>query len=221
GDEVSAILPLLKARTKVDFGCYRKPTLRRRIQRRMSLRHMTATDEYLRLLRSDEEEVKALRKDLLITVTSFFRDPQAWQVLADQVIPAIVARSGEHDALRVWVPACSSGEEAYSIAMLLIEQLDRDRKRCHLQVFASDVDADALEVARAGLYPDSISTDVTPERLQRFFSKEEQSYRVSKDLRECVIVAQQNLLTDPPFSKLDLVSCRNVLMYLEPAVQDR
>jgi two-component system CheB/CheR fusion protein len=166
--------------------------------------------------------VKALQKDLLINVTSFFRDPQAWQVLADQVIPAIVARAaGNNDALRVWVPACSSGEEAYSIAMLLIEQLHRDRKRCHLQVFASDIDEEALEAGRRGLYPESISTDVTPERLQRFFSKEEQSYRVSKDLRECVIVAQQNLLSDPPFSKLDLVSCRNVLMYLEPAVQDR
>ena len=221
-DEVTAILPLLKkARPNFDFGCYRKPTLRRRIQRRMSLRHITSTAEYVRLLRSDEEEVKALRKDLLISVTSFFRNPQAWQVLADQVIPAIVARRGEHDALRVWVPACASGEEAYSVAMLLIEQLQRDRKRCQLQVFASDVDTDALEVARAGLYPESISTDVTPERLKRFFSKEEHSYRVNKDLRECVIVAQQNVLTDPPFSKLDLVSCRNLLIYLEPAVQHR
>ena len=221
GDEVTAILPFLKARANFDFGCYRKPTLRRRIQRRMSLRHLRSTAEYLRLLRGDEEEVKALRKDLLISVTSFFRDPPAWQFLADQVIPAIVARRGENDPLRVWVPACSSGEEAYSIAMLLIEELQRDRKSCRLQVFASDVDTDALEVARAGLYPESISTDVTPERLRRFFSKEEHSYRVNKELRECVIFAQQNLLTDPPFSKLDLVSCRNLLMYLEPAVQDR
>jgi len=220
-DEVLAILPFLNARANIDFGCYRKPTLRRRIQRRMSLQHITSTVEYLRLLRSDEDELKALRKDLLISVTSFFREPQAWQILADQVIPAIVKRRREHDVLRVWVPACSSGEEAYSIAMLLIEQLQRDRERCHLQVFASDVDADALKVARAALYPESISTDVTPERLRRFFSKEEQSYRVSKELRDCVIVAQQNLLTDPPFSKLDLVSCRNFLMYLEPAVQDR
>jgi two-component system, chemotaxis family, CheB/CheR fusion protein len=220
-DLVTAILALLKARANLDFGCYRKPTLRRRIHRRMSLQHIASTAEYLRLLRSDEDEVKALRKDLLINVTSFFRDPQAWQILADQVIPAIVARRKEHDVLRVWVPACSSGEEAYSIAILLLEQLQRDRKRRHLQVFASDVDADALEVARAGLYPESISAGVTPERLRHFFSKEEHSYRVSKDLRECVVVAEQNLLTDPPFSKLDLISCRNLLVYLEPSVQDR
>ena len=218
-DDLMPVLAILHARSKFDFRCYKKESLRRRVQRRMSLHHLTRLTDYLRVLRSDPDEVNALRKDLLISVTSFFRDSQAWQALEQHVIPRIVERKDPSHGVRVWVPSCATGEEAYSVAMLLIEQLVAAEKNCVLQIFASDVDTDALEVARAGIYPESIAADVSPERLRRFLVKEGNSYRVHKDLRESVIFAQQNLLSDPPFSKIDLITCRNVLMYLEPATQ--
>ena len=163
----------------------------------------------------------ALFKDLLINVTSFFREPAAWQVLQEQVIRRLVAEKDADAPLRVWVPACATGEEAYSIAMVLIEEIEAAGKSCRLQVFASDVDAEALETARAGVYPEGIAAHVSPERLSRFFIKSEHRYRVSKELRDTVVFAQQSLVGDPPFSRLDLISCRNLLIYLEPAVQER
>jgi two-component system CheB/CheR fusion protein len=187
----------------------------------MSLRHVAGMAEYLRLLRGNADEVKALAKDLLISVTSFFRDRPAWQFLEDEIIPRIVDAKSSGQPLRIWVPGCATGEEAYSVAILLIERLQAAQKSCSLQIFASDTDGDALDVARAGVYPESIAADVTSGRLRRFFVKEEHTYRVDKELRETVIFAQQNLLSDPPFSRLDLVSCRNFLMYLEPAVQEK
>src|SRR6185436_6567529 len=166
-------------------------------------------------------EAAALFDDLLISVTGFFRDPEAWRFLQEQVIRPLVLRTDAQAALRVWVPGCSTGEEPYSVAMLLVEELEAARQSRPIQIFASDVDAGALEFARAGLYADGIAADITPERLARFFVEEDHRFRVTKTLREAVVFARQNLVADPPFSHLDLISCRNVLMYFEPGAQKK
>jgi two-component system, chemotaxis family, CheB/CheR fusion protein len=220
-DHLGDVLAVLRTRTKFDFGAYKRATLQRRIQRRMSLRHIEGIPEYLHLLRGDPAELAALRKDLLIAVTRFFRDPKGWAAVQKEVVPRLLERKAPGEVLRAWVPGCATGEEAYTVAMLLIEGMHAAGKSCPIQIFASDVDPDAIEVARAGAYSESIERDVEPERLRRFFAKREHGYRVSKELRECVVFAHQNLLADPPFSRLDLVSCRNLLMYLEPAAQNR
>ena len=220
-DPLTTAVEVLRARTKFDFNGYKKGTLQRRIQHRMSLRHFNELPKYVEVLRNDPAEVTALFKDLLINVTSFFREPAAWQVLQEQVIRRVVAAKETDVPLRVWIPACSTGEEAYSIAMVLIEEIQAAGRSCRLQVFASDVDAEALETARAGIYPEGIAAHVSAERLSRFFITGEHCYQVNKELRETVVFAQQSLISDPPFSRLDVVSCRNLFIYLEPAVQDR
>jgi len=221
-DPLTSALALLRARTKFDFSGYKKGTLRRRIQRRMGLRHLDQLATYVELLRHDPEEVTALFKDLLINVTSFFREPAAWQVLQEQVIRRLVAeRDTDATPLRVWTPACATGEEAYSLAMVLIEEIQAAGKTCRLQVFASDVDTDALETARTGVYAEGIAAHVSAERLSRFFIKGEHSYQVNKELRDTIVFAQQSLVSDPPFSRLDVISCRNLFIYLEPALQER
>ncbi len=220
-DSLTTAVEVLRARTKFDFSGYKKGTLRRRIQHRMSLRHFNELPKYVEVLRNDPAEVTALFKDLLINVTSFFREPAAWQILQERVIRRLVAEKETNAPLRVWIPACSTGEEAYSIAMVLIEEIQAAEKSCRLQVFASDIDAEALETARAGIYPEGIAAHVSAERLSRFFIRGEHSYQVNKELRETVVFAQQSLVSDPPFSRLDVVSCRNLFIYLEPAVQDR
>jgi chemotaxis methyl-accepting protein methylase/signal transduction histidine kinase len=219
-DPLAAAVEVLRQQVKFDFGGYKKGTLRRRIQRRMSLRHLTELSKYVDVLCADAAEATALFKDLLINVTSFFRDPAAWQILQEQVIrPMVAARTDQ--PLRAWIPACATGEEAYSLAMVLIEEIEAAGRSCLLQVFASDVDTDALDAARAGLYPEGIAAHVSAQRLSRFFVKREHGYQVNKEVRDTVIFAQQNLISDPPFSRLDLISCRNLLIYLEPAIQER
>ncbi|HET6202904.1 MAG TPA: chemotaxis protein CheB [Planctomycetota bacterium] len=220
-NHLGSILAILRTRARFDFRAYKRATLQRRIQRRMSLRHVEGMPEYLRLLRGDPAELAALRKDLLISVTRFFRDPKGWAAVQKEVIPRLLERKAPGELVRAWVPGCATGEEAYTVAMLLIEGMHAAEKSCPIQIFASDVDPDALEVARAGVYSESIESEIEPERLRRFFAKQEHGYRVSKEMRECVVFAQQNLLADPPFSRLDLVSCRNLLMYLEPTAQNR
>jgi two-component system, chemotaxis family, CheB/CheR fusion protein len=220
-NHLASTLALLRERTKFDFSAYKKNMLQRRIHRRMSLKQVDDMSAYLTLLRGDPAEVAALFKDLLIHVTSFFRDPAAWRMLQERVIRQLIADKGTNAPLRVWVSACATGEEAYSLAMVLIEELRAAGKGCSLQVLASDVDADALEVARAGVYPEGIAAHVGPDRLARFFIKGEHSYRVSKELRDTVVFAQQSVVSDPPFSKLDIISCRNLLIYLESAIQER
>ena len=204
-----------------DFSGYKRSTTFRRLERRMQLRSITSLEAYLRLLRRDDEEVEALKKDLLITVTSFFRDPAAFEALQDRVFPEMVEQKDPTESVRVWVPACATGEEAYSLAILLLEQFDRPGTSPHLQVFATDVDEDAIQFARQGRYPESIEADVSAERLDRFFQPDESHYRVTPRLRERIVFAEQDLLTDPPFSNLDLVSCRNVLIYLQSEMQRR
>ena len=220
-DRLDDVLAVLRDRTNFDFRSYKRSTLERRIGRRMGLKYSERAADYVRLLTHDPAEVAALCDDLLISVTSFFRDPEAWRVLQEQVLRPLVARKNAHAALRVWVPGCATGEEAYSIAMLLIEEREAAAKSCPIQIFASDVDVGALEVGRAGLYPASMVADVPADRRRRFFIDEREGARVGKELRESVVFARQNLLADPPFSKLDLISCRNVLMYLEPEAQRR
>jgi two-component system, chemotaxis family, CheB/CheR fusion protein len=219
--ELGAILAILRTRMRLDFGCYKKSMLRRRILRRMSLRHVARMADYVAELRTDGKELRALGEDLLINVTSFFRDPLAWQVLEHEVIGPLVDAKKPGEGVRVWVPGCASGEEAYSIAMLLFERLQAARKMCPVQIFATDIDDAALDLGRAGVYPESIAADVMPERLHRFFLQEGHAYRVNEELREAVTFARQNLLTDAPFSRLDLLSCRNLLIYLESGVQER
>jgi two-component system, chemotaxis family, CheB/CheR fusion protein len=220
-DHLNDILAILRERAKFDFRSYKKSTLERRIHRRMGLRRIERIADYVRLVRSDPLEAKALFADLLISVTSFFRDREAWQTLQEEVLRPLVGRKDAHAELRVWVPGCATGEEAYSLAMALLEATEAAKKRCSLQLFASDVDAGALALARAGFYPETIAADLTPARLQRFFLPEGHTYGVTRELREAVTFAPQNLLADPPFSRIDLISCRNVLMYLEPEAQRR
>jgi two-component system CheB/CheR fusion protein len=178
---------------------------------------------YVRYLQENSQELDLLFKELLIGVTSFFRDPEAWEQLRTQALPALLEHRASGQALRAWVPGCSTGEEAYSLAMLLKEAVAEaaPKGRCNIQVFATDLDRDAIDKARQGLFPANISADVPPERLDRCFAKEAQSYRVRKEIREMVIFAPQNLIMDPPFTKLDILSCRNLLIYLSPEVQKK
>jgi two-component system CheB/CheR fusion protein len=222
GDYLSQVLALLRAHTRFDFRSYRSRMLARRIERRMGLNHVDSIAKYLAFLRDQPDELKQLTKDLFISVTSFFRDPEAIEQLASQVIAPLVESKEPDAAIRVWVPGCSTGEEAYSLVILFLEQLAAAKKNCPLQVFATDVDQDSLEVARHGIYPESIAADVLPERLARYFTRvDESSYQVSKQVREPVIIAPQNLISDAPFSKIDLISCRNLLIYLESEVQKK
>jgi two-component system, chemotaxis family, CheB/CheR fusion protein len=221
-DSLTRVLALLRARTNFDFGPYRKKMLSRRVERRMGLNHLDSIPKYLAFLRDHPDEVKLLLKDLFISVTSFFRDPEAFEELASQVIAPLVQSKGADDVIRVWVPGCATGEEAYSLVIVLLEQLAAAGKHCTLQVFATDVDRDALDVARRGTYAEAIAADVTPERLARYFTRvDETSYQVSKQVREPVTFAVQNLIGDAPFSRMDLISCRNLLIYLEPDVQQK
>ncbi|HEY7311451.1 MAG TPA: chemotaxis protein CheB [Gemmataceae bacterium] len=222
GDSLTQVLALLRARAGFDFRSYRKRMLTRRVERRMGLSHLDSIPQYLAFLRDHPEEVKQLVKDLFISVTSFFRDPEAFEELASQVIAPLVQGKEADGVIRVWVPGCATGEEVYSLVILLLEQLAAAKSTCALQVFATDVDQDALNVARQGIYPESIAGDVTPERLARYFTRvDESSYQVNKQVREPVTFAAQNLIADAPFSKMDLISCRNLLIYLEPDVQQK
>jgi two-component system CheB/CheR fusion protein len=216
---LSSIVALLRARRKHDFRGYKTGTLRRRIDRRMGLQQIGSVSTYLEFLRGNPEEVDALVKDLLITVTSFFRDAPAFEELAAKVLAPLARAKDIETPIRIWVPGCATGEEAYSIAILMAEQLELAHSHREVQIFATDVDEDALQVARAAVYPESIALDVSPLRLQRFFTQDDHRHRVAKSIREKVTFARQNLISDPPFSKLDFISCRNVLIYLEPDVQ--
>ena len=219
-DLLNRILVLLQSQSKYDFCQYRKPMLLRRLQRRMGILQIDNLSQYLEFLRDHPEEATALCKDLLISVTAFFRDADAYQVLEQEVIPALIAKHKSDLPIRVWVAACASGEEAYSIAMLLIEAIDNAKSSIRIQIFASDIDRNAIEVARAGIYPASIAEDISPERLRKFFVMlDEHHYQINKRVREIVVFSLQNLIGDAPFSKIDLISCRNLLIYLELKMQ--
>ncbi len=218
---LDAILDVLAMRSANDLSAYKKTTLLRRAERRMGINNLTSLSDYLRFLQANPAEVDDLAKDMLIGVSSFFRDPEAFEELRRAVIAPLVQERADGSSIRAWIPGCSTGEEAYSIAILLLEQLEAANKNCPLQIFASDVDGEALKFAREGTYPHSIAADVSEPRMNRFFTKQDSTYQVSKRLRESVIFSMQNLLTEAPFSKLDLISCRNLLIYIEPTVQRR
>jgi two-component system CheB/CheR fusion protein len=217
------IFILLRTQTGNDFSLYKKSTLYRRIERRMSLHQIDKIPGYVRYLRENPGEVELLFKELLIGVTSFFRDPLAWDYLRDAVLPDLLRARAPSGILRAWVPGCSTGEEAYSLAIVLKEAIDQVRPARHiaLQIFATDLDRQAIEKARQGLYPPNIAVDVSPERLRKYFVKDDRGFRVRNEIRETVVFAPQNIIMDPPFTKLDLLSCRNLLIYLSPELQKK
>jgi two-component system CheB/CheR fusion protein len=218
---LSRLIDLLLTKTAHDFRLYKRGTLQRRVERRMSMAKIKIQDldGYLEYLESDAGELELLAKDLLINVTSFFRDPKVFDLLEKKTIPELVSASTTDQPLRVWVAGCSTGEETYSLTMLVLEQIASSKAKIKLQVFASDIDTDAVATAREGLYPRAIEADVSPARLAKFFTKEAAGYRVSPQVRACVVFTVQDVLSDPPFSRIDLVSCRNLLIYLRPEAQ--
>ncbi|HEX5364941.1 MAG TPA: CheR family methyltransferase, partial [Gallionella sp.] len=218
---INRILMLLRANTGHDFSQYKKSTIGRRIERRMSMHEIDDTEVYARYLKEHPAEIHVLFKELLINVTSFFRDPEAFDMLKQQIVPLLMENKPEDYVLRVWVAGGATGEEAYSIAMLLREFMDDNQHEFKTQIYSTDLDEDAIAIARGGIYPPNISQDVPQERLRRFFIKEESGYRIKKEIREMVVFATQSVIKDPPFTKLDLLCCRNLMIYLEPELQNR
>ena len=218
---MTRIMMLLRSKTGNDFSQYKKSTISRRIERRMVVHTLADTDAYARYLHENPAEVQVLFKELLINVTSFFRDTEAFAALTKEALPRIFEGKPENYIFRVWVPGCASGEEAYSIAMLFSEYMNEIKQEFKIQIYATDIDDDAIATARSGMFPANIAIDVSPERLRRFFTKGENGFRIKKEIREMVVFAIQNVITDPPFTKMDLISCRNVLIYLEIELQNR
>ena len=224
GQEVEAvqrILAQVHAHTGYDFNQYKRSTILRRVQRRMQLNGFPTLEMYLNFLRHNPNEAQAMFNDILIGVTNFFRDRDAWAALQDKVIPALFAGKDNGQDIRVWSVGCASGEEAYSLAILLFEEAGKYDYRHRIQIFASDLDEASIAHARNGLYPAAIEADVSSERLGRFFTREGEYYRMKRELREAVLFTNHNILRDPPFSRQDLIACRNVLIYLQRSVQDR
>jgi two-component system, chemotaxis family, CheB/CheR fusion protein len=215
------VLTLLRLRTGNDFSQYRRPTLLRRIVRRMQVHELHDLNAYLAFLRENADEIVALLRDLLITVTNFFRDHDAFGVLEHEIVPQLFHGKGLNDQIRIWCAGCATGEEAYSIAILMAEHAARIAESPKIQIFASDIDDRAILLAREARYPETITLDVSPTRVRQFFAKEGDHYQIKKQIRETVLFATHNVLRDPPFSKLDLVSCRNLLIYLNHDMQEQ
>ncbi|SDB59339.1 two-component system, chemotaxis family, CheB/CheR fusion protein [Desulfonatronum thiosulfatophilum] len=222
-NELKKIFVLLRNQTGHDFSQYKPSTVLRRIERRMAVHQIETISGYVRFMQQTPEEVKSLFRDLLIGVTSFFRDPEAFKALEKQVVPKLFADKPANAVIRVWSVGCSSGEEAYSLAILLAEHQAVVPQNFQLQIFATDIDSQAIATARAGIYPASIATDVSPERLERFFTFEPDNgiFRIKKTIRDMVVFSEHNVIKDPPFSKLDLISCRNLLIYMNAELQSK
>lgn len=226
GDALSGlekVIRLLRKHTGQDFSHYKKSTLYRRIERRMALHQLPRIEQYARYLRETPTESELLFKELLIGVTHFFRDPSVWEELKNNAIPLLLATRPVNGVIRAWTAGCSTGEEAYTLAIVLREALDKIEPRgpTAIQIFATDLDPEAIDTARQGIYPSDIASDITPARLERFFVPEGNGYRVSKDIRDLVIFATQNMVMDPPFTKLDILTCRNLLIYLDAELQKK
>src|SRR5437868_1149987 len=220
-DDMKKIFRLLKQLQRVDFSDYKPATIRRRIHRRMALARVDTLADYVAVLQEKPAELEALHQDILINVTSFFRDPEAFEALAHIVYPTILQHRGPGDTIRVWVPGCSTGEEAYSHAIALVEYGSKVHTEFPMQIFATDLSDQAIRTARAGIYKESIAADVSPNRLRRFFHRVDNGYQISKSIREMCVSATHNVFSDPPFSRMDLVSCRNVMIYLSQTLQKR
>ncbi|MFC2107554.1 chemotaxis protein CheB [Bacteroidota bacterium] len=215
------IYALIRTQTGHDFSNYKKNTIKRRIERRMDVNKIDKLPDYIRFLNQTPLEISTIFKDLLISVTNFFRDKDAFIKLKEVIISHLEDTDTRNYPFRCWVPGCASGEEAYSIAMILVEALEESGKSVNIQIFASDIDENAIEIARSGIYPESIAADVSADRLNRFFTKRDHGFGIKKYLREMVVFANHNLIKDPPFSKLHLISCRNLLIYLDQVLQKK
>ncbi len=215
------IIILLRTHTGNDFSLYKKNTVYRRIERRMGIHKIDEISSYVHFLQENPKEVHILFKELMIGVTNFFRDSQVWDKLKDKVIPALIEKIEPNTQLRAWVPGCSTGEEAYSLAIVFREVIEKKfpNKGLSMQIFASDLDDDAIRIARKGLFTENIATDVSAQRLSRFFTKTEDGYVINTEIREMIVFAQHNIIMHPPFTNIDILSCRNLLIYLDPELQ--
>lgn len=220
-EPMQKIFVLLRARVGHDFSGYKSSTIRRRIERRMNLQQFQNAEEYVKFLQNNPQELDLLFKELLISVTNFFRDPEAFESLAKIVLPKLLESRPDNYTLRVWVPGSATGEEVYSLAILMRETMEFMKKHFEMQIFGTDLDNAALDHARSGLYSDAVAADISPQRLERNFIRDNGSYRIRKDIREMVVFAVQNVIKDPPFTKLDVISCRNLLIYLNADLQKR
>src|SRR5262245_40956652 len=220
-DLLRRILAHLRVRTGHDFAKYKRSTVLRRIARRMQVTRTDELRDYYDALRESTEEAQALLSDLLISVTTFFRDAESFAQLQRTVLPHLFSDHGDVESIRVWIAGCATGEEAYSVAIMLLEEAARHESRPQMQVFGSDLDARALTTAREGRYPVAIEADVSEERLRRFFTREGDAYRIRQEVRDIVLFAAHDLVKDPPFSHVDLISCRNVLIYLDRDLQEQ
>jgi two-component system CheB/CheR fusion protein len=220
-EQLNELFDLLRPVSGIDFRHYKPPTIKRRLFRRMSLHRLSNVDDYIALLRSDDAELRSLSRDLLIHVTRFFREPESFETIAHDVFPALLEGRASDHPIRVWVSGCATGEEAYSLAIMLVEFLQKRNSDARVQIFATDVSDAAIEHARTGTYQASIEADVSADRLRRFFTKQDGVYRVTKMIRDLCVFARQDLTRDPPFSRLDLILCRNVLIYMDLVLQKK
>ncbi len=221
GGALGTICEILERHTEHDFKHYKTSTLVRRISRHMNVLRIASAADYVARLEEQPDEVQALFRELLIGVTCFFRDPAAFEMLRQQVVCKIFEHRGQQDPVRIWVPGCATGEEAYTLAMLFREEMDRHQAPPEVQIFATDINERALTTARQGLYPASITEELTSERLQRFFINQGKRFAAAKEIREMCLFSVHDLIRDPPFSRLDLISCRNLLIYLGPHLQKK
>ena len=210
---------MLRTATGIDFTYYKHNTILRRIERRMALHGIESVEDYARKLRHDTAEAKVLAQEFLINVTAFFREPETYKTLKDTVFPALLEHRLQDDPIRVWIPGCSTGEEAYSVAIVLTEFLEEHGATCGIQIFATDLSDSVIEKARAGVYLENAVTGVSAERLRRFFVSRDRVYQINQSIRGACVFAKQDLTKDPPFSKIDLISCCNLLIYLGPLLQ--
>ncbi|HXU07025.1 MAG TPA: chemotaxis protein CheB, partial [Polyangia bacterium] len=220
-ESVAKLIVLMRTAFGNDLSYYKPTTIDRRIERRMALHKIEKLTDYIKFVQSSADELRLLYKDMLISVTSFFRDDEPFEALKTRIFPRLLENKDVGSHIRIWVPACSTGEEAYSIAICLLEHLEDRAPDFRLQVFGTDVDETSIQHARRGIYPQNIALDVSPERLHRFFIKKESEYQVARRIRDMVVFSNQNVTKDAPFSRLDLVSCRNLLIYLRPGMQKK
>ena len=218
---VAQIFSLLKSRIGIDFTNYKQSTIRRRLKRRMKLHQIYRLEDYVKFLNSKPTELDALFQDILINVTSFFRDPETFDVIKERVLPSLMMDRSDDQPLRIWIPACSTGEEAYSISMLILEIMGDSGGAAEFQIFASDIDQEAIHTARRGIYPKKIADQIDPNRLKRFFIKVDNGYQICRSIRDTCIFTVQNVIKDPPFLRLDLICCRNLMIYLDTPLQKR
>jgi chemotaxis methyl-accepting protein methylase/PAS domain-containing protein len=221
GDPLKKIIFLIRSRNGHDFSLYKQNTLMRRIEKRMAILQIGSKADYATFLRSNPQEIDLLFRELLIRVTNFFRDGEAYEIVKEKALPLLFKDLPPEQPVRIWVPACSTGEEAYSVAIIVQEYIGTLKQKYSVQIFATDIDKDAIDMARTGLYPEGITVDVSPERMNRFFTKKAATYKVKEEIRKMIVFAVQNIIRDPPFTKLQMISCRNVLIYFDAELQKK